>query len=63
MNRESVVAGLTVDDIATVWRVPKGTIYRYAHQYQWRRYTETGRAYYHPDDVTATFDNLTEDKP
>lgn len=58
MNHDTAVTGLTADDIATVWRIPKGTIYRYAHKYQWRRYTHTGRAYYHPDDVTATLDSL-----
>ncbi|MFF2373022.1 hypothetical protein ACFVUW_01385 [Streptomyces xiamenensis] len=58
MNREIAVTGLTAHDIATLWRIPKGTIYRYAHTYRWRRYTDTGRTYYHPDDVTATFDTL-----
>jgi hypothetical protein len=62
MNRETVMTGLTADDIASIWRIPKGTIYRYAHNYGWRRYTHAGRAYYHPDDVTATFDDLTEDE-
>lgn len=62
MSRESVTAGLTADDIATVWRIPKGTVYRYAHDYHWRRYTQTGRAYYHPDDVTATLDGLAKDE-
>ena len=61
MSRGTVLAGLTAADIASVWRIPKGTIYRYAHMYRWRRYTHAGRAYYHPDDVTATFDNLTQD--
>ena len=60
MNRESILTGLTADDIASVWRIPKGTIYRYAHMHQWRRYTHAGRAYYHPYDVTATFDHLTD---
>jgi hypothetical protein len=58
LKRETSTAGLTADDIATVWRIPKGTIYRYAHKYGWRRYTQTGRAYYHPSDVTATFEQL-----
>jgi hypothetical protein len=59
LNRETATAGLTADDIATVWHIPKGTIYRYAHNHRWRRYTHTGRTYYHPEDVIATFDNLT----
>jgi hypothetical protein len=58
LNRETAIAGLTADDIATVWHIPKGTIYRYAHKYEWRRYTYIGRAYYHPDDVTTTLENL-----
>ncbi|KAB8158883.1 MULTISPECIES: hypothetical protein [Streptomyces] len=59
MKPRTTTAGLTADDIAALWHVPKGTVYRYAHTYRWRRYTHTGRAYYHPDDVTATFDQLT----
>ena len=62
MNREIMTAGLTADEIAGVWRIPKGTVYRYAHMHRWRRYTHAGRAYYHPDDVTATFDHLTQDE-
>lgn len=62
MNRETVTAGLTADDIAAVWNIPKGTIYRYAHNYRWRRYTYASRAYYHPDDVTATLDRLAEEE-
>lgn len=58
MNRGTAVAGLTADDIAGLWRIPKGTVYRYAHTYGWRRYTDRGRAYYHPGDVTATFEQL-----
>lgn len=62
MNRETVTAGLTADDIAAVWHIPKGTIYRYAHNYRWRRYTQAGRAYYHPHDVTTTLDGLTKEE-
>lgn len=62
MNSKTAVAGLTAHDIATVWHIPKGTIYRYAHKYQWRRYTHIGRAYYHPDDVTATFEHLADEE-
>jgi hypothetical protein len=58
MSGDAVAAGLAADDIADLWRVPRGTVYRYAHRYRWRRYTHDGRAYYHPDDVTATFDEL-----
>jgi hypothetical protein len=62
VNHETMMDGLTADDIATVWRIPKGTVYRYAHMYRWRRYTQAGRAYYHPGDVTATFDDLSQDE-
>ncbi|MGW0885813.1 hypothetical protein [Streptomyces sp. NPDC002671] len=62
MNREPVLAGLTAEDIAGLLRVSKGSVYRYAHLYRWRRYTHTGRAYYHPGDVAATLDHLTQNK-
>lgn len=61
MDRETATAGLTADDIADVWGIPKGTVYRYAHIHRWRRYTHAGRAYYHPDDVVATLDQLADD--
>ncbi|XRQ14258.1 helix-turn-helix domain-containing protein [Actinomadura welshii] len=56
LNSEIQKIGLTVDDIASIWRIPKGTIYRYAHESKWRRYTADRRVYYHPDDVMATLD-------
>ncbi|MEU0528422.1 hypothetical protein [Streptomyces niveus] len=62
MNREPATAGLTADDIVGLLRVSKGSVYRYAHQYRWRRYTDAGRSYYHPDDVTATLDQLDQGK-
>jgi hypothetical protein len=62
LNHETVIAGLTAADIASLWRIPKGTIYRYAHLYRWRRYTQAVRASYHPHDVTATFDRLAQDE-
>ncbi|GAA3941815.1 hypothetical protein GCM10023085_24340 [Actinomadura viridis] len=48
--------GLTVDDVAAIWRIPKGTVYRYAHESKWRRYTHNRRVHYHPDDVMTTLD-------
>lgn len=62
MDRKTVTAGLTADDIAAVWQVPKGTIYRHAHDHRWRRYTHAGRTYYHPIDVTTTFDHLSDEE-
>jgi hypothetical protein len=41
-----------------LWRIPKGTVYRYAHANRWRRYVQSGRTYYHPADVTATLDEV-----
>ena len=58
MSRDTAVAGLTADDIARLWKVPKGTVYRHAHLDGWRRYRQAGRVLYHPADVTATFDRL-----
>ncbi|WBB61004.1 helix-turn-helix domain-containing protein [Streptomyces sp. WMMC500] len=58
MNHKAVSAGLTADDVASIWRIPKGTVYRYAHMHQWRRYKQIGRVYYHPDDVTTTLDEM-----
>ncbi|MGJ7905376.1 hypothetical protein ACOQFL_02715 [Actinopolyspora sp. H202] len=60
LDREVPVAGLTADDIATIWSIPKGTIYRYAHKHGWRRYTDSGRTYYHPNDVTTILDELAQ---
>jgi hypothetical protein len=62
LERGNVTAGLTADDIATVWRIPKGTIYRYAHDHQWRRYTQAGRTYYHPGDVTVSLERLSNEE-
>lgn len=56
VHGENQKIGLTVDDVAAIWNIPKGTIYRYAHESKWRRYTQNRRVYYHPDDVMATLD-------
>ncbi|AZM48659.1 hypothetical protein DMB38_25265 [Streptomyces sp. WAC 06738] len=58
MKHKAVSAGLTADDVASIWRIPKGTVYRYAHMHHWRRYKQIGRVYYHPDDVTTTLDEV-----
>jgi hypothetical protein len=44
------------------WPVTSWTRLARAHTYRWRRYTHAGRAYYHPNDVTAIFDDLTQDE-
>jgi hypothetical protein len=58
VNRTPASAGLTADDIAGILRVSKGSVYRYAHLYRWRRYTHAGRAHYHPGDVAASLEHL-----
>ncbi|MEO3764694.1 helix-turn-helix domain-containing protein [Streptomyces sp. B8F3] len=58
MKYQLASAGLTANDIASIWRIPKGTVYRYAHMHRWRRYKQIGRVYYHPADVTATLDEM-----
>ncbi|MDT9685438.1 hypothetical protein RND61_25725 [Streptomyces sp. TRM76323] len=62
MRREPALAGLSADDIAGLLRVSKGSVYRYAHLYRWRRYTQAGRVYYHPGDVAAVLDRLNQDE-
>ncbi|MFJ9890389.1 hypothetical protein ACIQRW_31675 [Streptomyces sp. NPDC091287] len=48
------VGGLSVSDIATIWQLPKGTVYWLASKHSWRRYRASGRAYYHAEDVMDT---------
>lgn len=43
--------GLTVNDIATIWKLPVNTVYWLAHKHRWRRYRNAGKTFYHPDDV------------
>ena len=44
----------TVADIARIYRVSVGYIYRLAHDHHWRRYTLDGLVRYHRDDVDDT---------
>lgn len=46
--------GLRAQEIAMIWQLPRGTVYWLASKHRWRKYTLTGRAYYHPDDVLDT---------
>jgi hypothetical protein len=55
----SIPRGLTADDIAHIWKISLGSIYRLASQRKWRRYRDGGRTYYHARDVTETLDSLT----
>lgn len=45
-------------DVARLWNIPSGTVYRHASQRQWRRRTKQGRTYYHEADVHATLSAL-----
>ncbi|MEG3631644.1 hypothetical protein [Streptomyces poriticola] len=45
-------------DVARLWNVPPGTVYRHASQQQWRRRTKQGRTYYHDADVHKTLSAL-----
>ncbi|MGW2013551.1 hypothetical protein [Streptomyces sp. NPDC001927] len=45
-------------DVARLWNIPSGTVYRHASQQQWRRRTKQGRTYYHDADVHKTLSAL-----
>ncbi|WP_020141370.1 hypothetical protein [Streptomyces sp. 351MFTsu5.1] len=42
---------VTAADIARLWSVPPGSVYRHASTAKWRRRSESGRTYYHAADV------------
>lgn len=45
---------LGASEIARMWRVSPGSVYRMASEGSWRRRRRGKRTYYHVDDVTAT---------
>jgi hypothetical protein len=45
------VSWLRAGDIARLWRVPSGSVYRMASEHRWRRRTKGGKTFYHRDDV------------
>nr|QDG00832.1 hypothetical protein [Streptomyces griseus] len=45
-------------DIARLWKIPSGTVYRHASHQQWRRRSEHGRTYYNGADVERTLSAL-----
>ena len=45
---------LTAADIARIYRVPRGTVWRWAHEDGWRR-TRLRPVRYHMDDVHTTY--------
>ncbi|MDH6435230.1 hypothetical protein M2158_003707 [Streptomyces sp. SAI-144] len=42
---------VTAADIARLWAVPPGSVYRHASTEKWRRRSASGRTYYHATDV------------
>ncbi|MFJ6721891.1 hypothetical protein [Streptomyces sp. NPDC091259] len=42
-------------DIARLWQVPMGTVYRLASEERWRRRNRAGRTYYNENDVRSCF--------
>ncbi|MEU7067641.1 hypothetical protein [Streptomyces sp. NPDC046161] len=42
-------------DIAQLWQVPMGTVYRLASEERWRRRNRAGRTYYNESDVRSCF--------
>ncbi|MFF3333596.1 hypothetical protein ACFYWX_29270 [Streptomyces sp. NPDC002888] len=47
---------LTAPDIARLWGIAPGSVYRHASERSWRRQSRTGRTYYHESDVRDTLD-------
>ncbi|MGK5548849.1 hypothetical protein ACSNOH_29570 [Streptomyces sp. URMC 127] len=45
---------ISAADIARLWGIAPGSVYRHASQSQWRRRTRAGRTYYHETDVQRT---------
>ncbi|MGW8761789.1 hypothetical protein ACWGN5_04715 [Streptomyces sp. NPDC055815] len=47
----AAVRWLGARDIALLWGIPSGSVYRRASEQQWRRRTGKGRTFYHEEDV------------
>jgi hypothetical protein len=45
---------LSAADISRLWRIPSGSVYRFASEQDWRRHKQAGRTYYHAGDVHDT---------
>jgi hypothetical protein len=45
---------VTAADIARLWAMPPGSVYRHASTQKWRRRSRSGRTYYHAADVCET---------
>ncbi|WP_367322383.1 hypothetical protein [Streptomyces sp. HUAS ZL42] len=50
------VRWVTAADIARLWGMPAGSVYRHASTQKWRRRSESGRTYYHAADVYETLE-------
>lgn len=50
------VRWITAGDIATLWGIAPGSVYRHASEHQWRRRSQGGRTYYHDGDVRTTLE-------
>ncbi|MFF0523408.1 helix-turn-helix domain-containing protein [Actinomadura nitritigenes] len=48
-------AWLTATEVARLWRLPTGSVYRLASEHRWNRRTRAGRTYYDGADVERTF--------
>jgi hypothetical protein len=46
---------LSPTEIARLWHVATGSVYRMASEHDWTRHTRDGRVYYRADDVHLTF--------
>ncbi|MEU6226840.1 hypothetical protein [Streptomyces sp. NPDC047042] len=51
----ATVLWLAAGDIARLWEVSTGTVYRLASERRWRRRSRAGRTFYHAEDVRGTF--------
>ncbi|GAA3394612.1 hypothetical protein [Streptomyces roseoviridis] len=51
---DAEVRWMTAADIARLWDMPPGSVYRHASTQKWRRRSRNGRTYYHAGDVYET---------
>ncbi|AVH55980.1 hypothetical protein C4B68_09580 [Streptomyces dengpaensis] len=51
LARETRVRWIGAADIARLWDIAPGSVYRHASERRWRRRAEAGRTYYHAEDV------------
>ncbi|MFF5002828.1 hypothetical protein ACFY3G_08390 [Streptomyces phaeochromogenes] len=54
LTRETRVHWVGAADIARLWNIPPGSVYRHASEQRWRRRAEGGRTYYHCEDIQRT---------